>query len=1156
MDSWSKHYIPAGCLRISTDVAELPPEGLTVWTRGCWHFFDRDDEFIIDHGRYLPRDIQEAFLNSPTLAPFSGLFNAGWIQLSFQNSIIRVYIYPHDVDRQAITRPGDARLLKTLSSLLKQLDYSPITWSGSTSSLPWNCPASNLEGTHADDDDCSLLERFNDLPSPDPQLDLVTPNSFNAIAMQGILDSKLPGLRTTLYAHQRRSAAVMLQREVEPGRVVDPRLRYAIDQHKQPWYFDAETGLVLREPRLYDGASGGILAEEMGTGKTLICLAVILATKHLPTEAPDALTVEVPSRPRVGSLIDMAAATINKYSFPWKAFLATTPSEPGEFIKGCVRALQSSKNRAYYELRNALIETRKGGRTEAPRPSAKIYLSSTSIIIVPNNLVTQWQQEIAKHTSGLKVLTMTDNYVSIPPTSVLLDYDIILISQSCFETNERSRTIPSRWAATTHCPLDYIRFKRCIIDEGHRLGSTRGSAWKTDLMRGLERLQVAARWVVTGTPSRGLYGVVSDEDTRQNGRNELQSHEANAIDNQEREDLLRIGSIASKFLKVRPWSNTRAETGDTPADWRVYVMQPRHYRKSSGRKDCLKATLESLIIRNRLSDVSNHLPPVDERIVLLDGSYQDKLSLNLFSMMIVFNSVQSERTDQDYFFHPRQRKALDQLVNNLKQASFFGGVFYSAGEIETSLKTAQDFLEEKKVPISSKDYELIVAAMEFGRLAAENRLKAASNRFHAVPLYLEHFPGGDGKHWSLDDVDTNEQGPVCTDAGLIHQLQKFLNPCMDAPTSLNRIIENGELALQGDIARQQAAEYAVEAEGQQSASDMQSSSLAGNTTQGIDHHIIQKTNIPSEQAITDALADTAATTSDVDIAVPLARTRIISTVSAKLSYLVDAIVKYQDEEQIIVFYENDNVAWYLAGVLEILQIQHLIYTRKGLDATRRAQYVSTFTHNPKFRVLLMDISQAAFGLDMRSASRIYFISPVLNPQVEAQAIGRARRISQKKPVTVETLVLRDSIEEFMVERRKTMTQAEHRKVKSILDDKLMHDWILNAKIIPMPEVGDDNVAQTARLKVPQYVFGRGFGRESHPDADLVMESPTARLKEREAATGPSTNCLPVPQKLGGLKRSRTSTPAPGTGPTEYVDPDADHGPKVKKRSRVAFTDDS
>lgn len=252
-----------------------------------------------------------------------------------------------------------------------------------------------------------------------------------------------------------------------------------------------------------------------------------------------------------------------------------------------------------------------------------------------------------------------------------------------------------------------------------------------------------------------------------------------------------------------------------------------------------------------------------------------------------------------------------------------------------------------------------------------------------------------------------------------------------------------------------------------------------------------------------------------------------------------------------------------------LQIQHLIYTRKGLDAKRRAQYVSTFTHNPKFRVLLMDISQAAFGLDMRSASRIYFVSPVLNPQVEAQAIGRARRIAsrQQKPVTVETLVLRGSIEEVMVERRRNMTQAEHRRVKDILDDKPMHDWVRNARILPMsaPGAGDD-LAQTARLKAPQFVFGRGFGRDSDPDADLIMDSPSAALKTNkpDAAHGEAdavANRTPLPFKLGsGLKRklSRPSTPAPALAEEDGTAVDAGGDPpkkKKKKTVRVAFADD-
>ncbi len=135
----------------------------------------------------------------------------------------------------------------------------------------------------------------------------------------------------------------------------------------------------------------------------------------------------------------------------------------------------------------------------------------------------------------------------------------------------------------------------------------------------------------------------------------------------------------------------------------------------------------------------------------------------------------------------------------------------------------------------------------------------------------------------------------------------------------------------------------------------------------------------------------------------------------------------------------------------------------------------------------MDITQAAFGLDMRSASRIYFINPVLNPQVEAQAIGRARRISQQKPVTVEILVLRGSIEEVIVRRRNEMSQAEQRKCRTILDDKPIYEWILNPSIIPLPDPGS-GFGQTAKLTNPQFIFGRGFGRAAdHPDQDLIME---------------------------------------------------------------------
>jgi len=131
--------------------------------------------------------------------------------------------------------------------------------------------------------------------------------------------------------------------------------------------------------------------------------------------------------------------------------------------------------------------------------------------------------------------------------------------------------------------------------------------------------------------------------------------------------------------------------------------------------------------------------------------------------------------------------------------------------------------------------------------------------------------------------------------------------------------------------------------------------------------------------------------------------------------------------------------------------------------------------------MLMDIGVGAFGVDLL-ASRVYFINPVLDPQVEAQAIGRARRTSQKKSVTVETLVLRGSLEELILRRREEMTQAEQRKCKSMLDDKPIYEWIANARILPLSPEGEvDNLAQTAMLQEPQLVFGPGSGRNLYRD---------------------------------------------------------------------------
>ncbi|KAK0716941.1 SNF2 family N-terminal domain-containing protein [Lasiosphaeria miniovina] len=1167
-------YIAAGCLVVDRaasngNVAVAPQ----IWNCESlpelkqWHHFcarpepgPNGQEKVVGDGasdnlqgkKVLAPEIQSLLLSSKLLAPLKGLLFNFWIELSFgisQNgaqAIIRVYVLPDDVDNRLVPRSNHA-LRKARSRLMGQLDYSPNTWRGDpgagtrTSAPPIFGEASDADTQDNSDSEPSesLLQMFNNLPSPDPRPETVEDPDVRD-AMHRLLDSDISGLNITLFSYQRRSAALMLQRESQPGRVLDPRLLNVVDQNGEPWYYDSVAGVVLCEPRYYDGPCGGILAEQMGSGKTVICLALILATKHIPARAPEMLRqTGLKSRPRVGSLADMAAACITRNSVPWKPVLQSS-GQDFEYTR-CIQVIL--RNRAFYylprpEARRATRNTRKQPADKIVR-AKKIFLSNVSLVVVPYNLVRQWEQEIAKHTSGLKFLVFAGRFEEESATiEQLLDCDVVLFSSNRLAELYREPPIGSSYGTSRshglQNQLGRIRFKRCIVDEGHRLGkSTSGN--KSNLHLLLDSLEITARWIVTGTPSKGLFGVDAVPSPVEDGPLIILHRQPSA--ELEKDDLRRIGSIATFYLRMRPWAPVVSDeaTIERPVAWSQYVKQPS--QASRGDRETLKAILESLVVRNRLFEISNLLPVVEEKFVYLDGCFQDILVLNLFSAIIIFNAVQSQRSDQDYFFHPSQKKAVLELVSNLRQSSFFGGSFFSPAEILNAVETASGFLDAGKVAISAEDDHLLREAIKFGRIAAQNTIKDSANLFREVPIHLENFPWGAGQSWSLDN---KEGDPVLTDSRMALALQKFLHPLADSPTSLQVMFETGRFAARG----QEERTWGIEAQDSAANPTTQRSqprALAGNTQMGQDHNAPEKRRaaILGTPSLVEQVSQPAEGTGG-DLAEPLAKTQMVSTASAKLSYLIDQIIKYKDSEQIIIFYENDNTAYYLAGILDILQIHHLIYA-KGIKPERRTQYVATFNSSPLFRVMLMDITQAAFGIDMRTVSRIYFINPVLNPQVEAQAIGRARRIGQNKPVTVETLVLRGSLEEVIVKRRGEMTQEEQWKCRSILDDRPIYEWVLNAKILPLP--GGENVSdqeQMATLDTPQFIFGRGFGRESHPDQDLVTTDGGVVLKEGDGVV----NGIGTAQKR--------APPAVETATVTNTTPESNDVPPPKKKARVRF----
>jgi hypothetical protein len=258
-------YIPAGSLRIERHKSGIT---LEIWKSvSQWQGFVHPREFVaLVNGSYLHNVLQEKLFTTSVLQPYRNLHQAGWIRLEFMMrdsewGQTRVYILPGDVGNRLIER-ADNSLRKSLQRLVSELDTARTTWDGEWSPCTPICYLGSKSG-YEERDDVSLLRLFNTLSSPHPDPSIVQ-DEYTKDVMENILYGDIEGLTTEMFPYQRRSAAMMLQKEAQPALIIDPRLRKRTDQDGNTWYCDVHTGTCLRAPRMYETVRGGIMAETMG----------------------------------------------------------------------------------------------------------------------------------------------------------------------------------------------------------------------------------------------------------------------------------------------------------------------------------------------------------------------------------------------------------------------------------------------------------------------------------------------------------------------------------------------------------------------------------------------------------------------------------------------------------------------------------------------------------------------------------------------------------------------------------------------------------------------------------------------------------------------------------------------------------------------------
>ncbi|KAJ2865277.1 hypothetical protein GGH94_002353 [Coemansia aciculifera] len=939
----------------------------------------------------------------------------------------------------------------------------------------------------------ALLDIFQFLESPDPApyMDVCMESEYSDIFQACLSTDIYDGMRYKLFQYQRRSLFKMLKRELLPDLFLDPsysplhnasdasnslssskRFRHPLlpyfqfargfNEATNTWVYQhqssPEVPVAAQNVSWYSDTRGGIICEDMGTGKTCECLALIVLTKRQMVQPPS----EGELLPCVGTvasalLTDLCNTSTNSHStaahtprlVPSLKFLAAKTA-----LLSCAESLrvmhddgvlpiaiwrQLEPYPLYYWV-NPLSESRLRRGTSAEFAldiSFKVYMSSSTIVVVPDNLVDQWVREKYKHvqdSGGLEMLKLDNSTNTMPEPQELIKYDLVLISVSrlskeyipidskigelghscrCYSRGfEQCTCNRRRDAAAYRSPLLRVHWKRLIVDEGHIM-SCRNTA------RSLIAAYLIAerRWVCTGTPTHNLVHATSaisadsqslstttvDESNSNSSSVESPDHLPVSSSPSRRSattrtyrmnvresssDFLQMGVLVSKFLRMDPFAQSTSA-------WTGIMVQP-YKRGEPAALARLQALMQSIMVRNRPEAIGSdvQLPPLHEKAVVLPPTRHQALTYNTAIAFFHINAVLTERTGRDYFFHPDNKKHLRQIVDNLFLACFWFSI--SLNHIQDGIANglrALELWEQGDKPYSDDDVDLLRKCIAELQRAANDPEWAYIVQADSVGYWVKGLPPRLAANLFCSPSDIAET---------------------DIATGVDNAVKLATLP--------QLRDGLVSVKRMLAVADDDLPPLSTNVS-------------PTEF---DRLRSAT----------------IVGCTSSKVAYLTEQLLYHQQQEKCIVFASCQSEVIIISDALRLARVPHLVYANQVMTQSQRRHNITTFSTSTMYNVIVMDVVLAAYGIDLSAASRVWFISPIWQAARERQAIKRAHRLGQQHPVFVETLITGESIEEALWRRRQEISDSDSEPIsKDVEEDGKMRSVLSNASFIQRSSIG-------------------------------------------------------------------------------------------------------
>ena len=146
-------------------------------------------------------------------------------------------------------------------------------------------------------------------------------------------------------------------------------------------------------------------------------------------------------------------------------------------------------------------------------------------------------------------------------------------------------------------------------------------------------------------------------------------------------------------------------------------------------------------------------------------------------------------------------------------------------------------------------------------------------------------------------------------------------------------------------------------------------------------------------------------------------TFVDDTKSSKIGNIVYFLkTELKPQDKVIVFSQWDDILHKIGGFLKKFNINFVYCTGTVYN---KKKVIKQFTSSSDINIILLSSCNSASGINLISANKILLIEPVYGSKtyrddIEAQAIGRADRIGQKRPIDVYRFIIKDTIEEQLL----------------------------------------------------------------------------------------------------------------------------------------------